>query len=102
MHNDGVHFYIIFDFHVALFNSYNENAYSRSVFMCRVPLPCLCDPKGYCFTLKVCSNIINNCTFGRIDTLSFSVSAFDYSCETSFWSLSTVIVTPCGESEYYF
>ncbi len=67
------------------------------MFMCRVPLLCLCDPKGYCFTLKVCPNIRNNCIY-----LSFSVFAFDYSCETSFWSLSTVIVTPCGESEYYF
>ncbi len=85
MHNDGVHFYIIFDFHVALFNSYNENAYSRSVFMCRVPLPCLCDPKGYCFTLKVCSNIINNCTFGRIDTLSFL-----------FWLLIILVKPPFG------
>ncbi len=83
-----MHFYIIFDFHVALFNSYEENADSHYVFMCRVPLLCLCDPKGYCFTLKVCPNI-SNFTFRRIDTLWFSVFAFDYSCETFFWSLSS-------------
>ncbi len=44
--------------------------------VCRVPLPCLCDPKEYCFTLKVCPNIRHTFTFGRIDTLSFSVFNF--------------------------